>query len=1060
MGETTVGHVAGEVVRALYGAGYMESTIGQYRKSIRALERYAGGPDAVYTRGLGAGFAASTFSERTGGFSRQRWFDYGRLARLCDSYLRSGSVDLGKWRRSRLAEPVVPGLAVVMERWEAYLAGSGLASATVGHYRRMAGLFLTWLESHGVVSLDGSDGSHVLGFLAGLRSRWSESSMRHAASDLRPLFRWLGRDDLADAIGLAGIRRTHAIAGTLPDDEHRRLLEACASRSVPSRDAAITLLSLTCGLRACDVIGLRIADVDWDSMSIGLVQRKTGNPLTVPMTGPLAARLASWLLDERPATDDDRVFVRYKAPHVALRGHSSVYEAISRVMRHAGLGRRGGSRLLRRNAATRMLEAATPLPTISAVLGHAPRGNARVRAARAGRRIVMRPTEHGFVGPLAGESEEYIRFKASMGRHGATRVRVLRSFDRHCLEHGAVRLERGVVERWIAHRIDANPGGCRSWFSYIRDFGRWMRLAHDPDAYVLSDQWKAGSPRPTPYLLTDREAALFLRAAGTLESPSPWAWQSRAFFMLMACCGLRTREVRRLAVGHVDHKARSIDVVDSKAGRSRRLPVGDEVAAELLECDQRSRERFGDDRPAFFVTSTGNPVSPGMPGVVFRRVWTRAGLEWPQAGKRPRPYDFRHRFAFANIERWTRDGVDVMAMLPYLAAYMGHAGIDSTLYYVHASPDFHGRIRGPRRRRRTRGPGNGGTMSKARKTAASSGEPDFWRVARDWLHHWLPKVRGSSPKTVEAYRIGLESYVRWLETTEGTQRSHIGFGHFDRARLGRWVEWMRTERGYSDRTIMLRMTTMRVFLDHAGLEHPALTALGNDAAGIRVKPPARKPVDHLGEEHTKALLTAWGTGDAKSRRNRMLLILMYDTAARIGELAALTIADVGMDKPARVTLTGKRGKSRVVPLGERTRTHLAAYLEEFHPGPSMRDGDRPLFHSTRNGAIQPLSVDRIDEILKTAAARARRGTCPSMPERVHCHLIRRTRAMDLYQQGVPLPLIMQLLGHESMSTTSAFYAFATLDMMRKAVDAANPGPDPSKETWLSEQRLRQLHTLK
>lgn len=47
-------------------------------------------------------------------------------------------------------------------------------------------------------------------------------------------------------------------------------------------------------------------------------------------------------------------------------------------------------------------------------------------------------------------------------------------------------------------------------------------------------------------------------------------------------------------------------------------------------------------------------------------------------------------------------------------------------------------------------------MSKARKTAASSGEPDFWRVARDWLHHWLPKVRGSSPKTVEAYRIGLD----------------------------------------------------------------------------------------------------------------------------------------------------------------------------------------------------------------------------------------------------------------------------------------------------------------
>ena len=53
MGETTVGHVAGEVVRALYGAGYMESTIGQYRKSIRALERYAGcGVHAWVGRGV------------------------------------------------------------------------------------------------------------------------------------------------------------------------------------------------------------------------------------------------------------------------------------------------------------------------------------------------------------------------------------------------------------------------------------------------------------------------------------------------------------------------------------------------------------------------------------------------------------------------------------------------------------------------------------------------------------------------------------------------------------------------------------------------------------------------------------------------------------------------------------------------------------------------------------------------------------------------------------------------------------------------------------------------
>ncbi|QWE84239.1 hypothetical protein K10-5_00127 [Bifidobacterium longum] len=255
MGETTVGHVAGEVVRALYGAGYMESTIGQYRKSIRALERYAGGPDAVYTRGLGAGFAASTFSGRTGGFSRQRWFDYGRQAgafvRLVSAVRFGGP---GQVAQEQACGAGGSGfgrghgaLGGVSRRFGTGFGDGGALPSDGGLVPHVAGIW-------GVVSLDGSDGSHVLGFLAGLRSRWSESSMRHAASDLRPLFRWLGRDDLADAIGLAGIRRTHAIAGMLPDDEHRRLLEACASRSVPSRDAAITLLSLTCGLRGmrCD----------------------------------------------------------------------------------------------------------------------------------------------------------------------------------------------------------------------------------------------------------------------------------------------------------------------------------------------------------------------------------------------------------------------------------------------------------------------------------------------------------------------------------------------------------------------------------------------------------------------------------------------------------------------------------------------------------------------------------------------------------------------------------------------------------------------------------------
>ena len=71
---------------------------------------------------------------------------------------------------------------------------------------------------------------------------------------------------------------------------------------------------------------------------------------------------------------------------------------------------------------------------------------------------------------------------------------------------------------------------------------------------------------------------------------------------------------------------------------------------------------------------------------MFARIWDEAGLARPPAGRQPVPYDFRHHFAYACIERWRIQGKDVHAMLPYLSRYMGHASFDSTYYYIHTSP--------------------------------------------------------------------------------------------------------------------------------------------------------------------------------------------------------------------------------------------------------------------------------------------------------------------------------------------------------------------------------------
>lgn len=156
-----------------------------------------------------------------------------------------------------------------------------------------------------------------------------------------------------------------------------------------------------------------------------------------------------------------------------------------------------------------------------------------------------------------------------------------------------------------------------------------------------------------------------------------------------------------------------------------------------------------------------------------------------------------------------------------------------------------------------------------------------------------------------------------------------------------------------------------------------------------------------------------------------------------------------------VVIHGKGDKYRNIPLMSKTKEHLKRYLSEFHP---IQSGDAPLFYAVTYGEKHHLSQDTLEKLIKDCAKRCEKAGV-EMPASCHCHMVRKTRAMDLYQAGIPLPHIQQLLGHEEISTTSGFYAFATLDTLAKSMEKIDDSATHMSKEWKNPKTIARLYSL-
>lgn len=305
---------------------------------------------------------------------------------------------------------------------------------------------------------------------------------------------------------------------------------------------------------------------------------------------------------------------------------------------------------------------------------------------------------------------------------------------------------------------------------------------------------------------------------------------------------------------------------------------------------------------------------------------------------------------------------------------------------------------------------------------------DFAVFLRRFLTGHLAGLRGYSPNTIASYRDAFKLVICYFRDERSVPPEHLTLDQVDAAAITGFLTWLRTSRHNSASTCNQRLAAINSFFTWMQSQDPARMARCQDVLAIPASRHDRPAVAHLSVAQTRELLAAPDRSTRAGRRDLTLLATLYNTAARVQELADLTVRDIRLDPPAIAALTGKGRKSRHVPIDANTTALLAAYLAEWHLDASGH-GDHPVFFNQHRAL---LSRGGIAWILRKYQIRA---TDPALASaHLSPHVLRHSRAMHLYDSGVPLPYIRDILGHADLATTE-IYARASTEAKRRALEA-------------------------
>ena len=325
----------------------------------------------------------------------------------------------------------------------------------------------------------------------------------------------------------------------------------------------------------------------------------------------------------------------------------------------------------------------------------------------------------------------------------------------------------------------------------------------------------------------------------------------------------------------------------------------------------------------------------------------------------------------------------------------------------------------------------------------------FARYMSKYLTEYLPGIQGVSYNTIASKRDAYILLLKYLDDTQNIKAEDVDIPLLTRETIIKYLEWLEKSRGSSVSTRNIRLAAIKSLFSYIQTQTPDYIYQCQQILSIPRKKEPGHTLEYLTIEGIKSVLDAVETSSRTGFRDLTLLSLMYDSAARVQEIADLSVNDFRAEKPSTLRLTGKGSKTRIVPLMSTTSDLVSKYISIYHP--SYRgEYNVPLFSNRKKEKLRRAGIAYI---LKKYIKIAREKQPDLIPETVSPHGLRHSKSMHMLQAGVPLIYIRDFLGHSEISTTE-IYARCDSEQKRKAIENTCPSITKSETPmWQKDTSL-------